>query len=157
VGPARRHRSRFARAAEQVGVQAVTVHARFASQGFTGTADWDIIGEVKAAVSAIPVVGNGDIETPQDARRMIERTGCDAVMVGRAGDGQPVAARRITLYLQTGVVAPEPTLEERVAVAREHARLQVAQMGESIGSASCADCSATTSKAFRAPRASGKR
>jgi tRNA-dihydrouridine synthase len=79
------------------------------------------------------VIGNGDIETPQDARRMIAETGCDAVMVGRAAMGNPWLLGRITLYLQTGVVAPEPTLEERVAVAREHARLQVAQMGESIG------------------------
>ncbi len=124
---------RFARAAEQAGVKAVSVHARFASQGFTGTADWGIIGEVKAAVGGIPVIGNGDIETPQDARRMIEQTGCDAVMVGRAAMGNPWLLQRIALYLETGVDSPEPVLEERVAVAREHARLQVAQMGENLG------------------------
>ncbi len=124
---------RFAKAAEEAGVKAVTVHARFASQGFTGTADWSIIGEVKAAVSKIPVIGNGDIETPQDARRMLDETGCDAVMVGRAAMGNPWLLQRIALYLETGVDSPEPTVEERVAVAREHARLQVAQMGEHIG------------------------
>jgi nifR3 family TIM-barrel protein len=124
---------RFARAAEQAGVKAVSVHARFASQGFTGTADWDIIGAVKAAVGNIPVIGNGDIETPQDARRMIAQTGCDAVMVGRAAMGNPWLLQRIALYLETGVDGPEPAVEERVALAREHARLQVAQMGENLG------------------------
>jgi tRNA-dihydrouridine synthase B len=125
---------RFARAAADVGVKAITVHARFASQGFTGTADWKVIGEVKAAVNgAIPVIGNGDIETPQDARRMIEETGCDAVMIGRAAMGNPWRLARIGLYLETGVLSPEPGLGERIAVAREHARLQVAQQGENIG------------------------
>jgi nifR3 family TIM-barrel protein len=123
---------RFARAAEQAGVKAVTVHARFASQGFTGTADWNIIGEVKQAVSRIPVVGNGDIETPQDARRMLDQTGCDAVMVGRAAMGNPWLLGRMALFLETGALAAEPSADERVAVAREHARLQVAQMGESL-------------------------
>ena len=125
---------RFARAAAAAGVKAITVHARFASQGFTGTADWDVIGRVKEAVDgAIPVVGNGDIETPQDARRMMEQTGCDAVMIGRAAMGNPWLLARVALYLETGVLAPEPTLDERIAVAREHARLQVAQQGEDLG------------------------
>jgi nifR3 family TIM-barrel protein len=123
---------RFARAAEQVGVQAITVHARFASQGFTGTADWNIIEQVKAAVT-IPVIGNGDIETPQDARRMLTETGCDAVMVGRAAMGNPWLLQRIGMFLETGALLPEPTASDRIAVAREHARLQVAQMGENIG------------------------
>lgn len=125
---------RFARAAADLGVKAISVHARFASQGFTGTADWNIIAQVKQAVgNTIPVIGNGDIETPQDARRMIAETGCDAVMVGRAAMGNPWLLSRIGLYLETGALAPEPTVEERIAVAREHARLQVAQMGEEHG------------------------
>jgi nifR3 family TIM-barrel protein len=128
---------RFARAAAEIGVKAVSVHARFACQGFTGTADWSIIGQVKQALldagHNIPLVGNGDIETPQDARRMMDETGCDAVMVGRAAMGNPWLLARIGLYLETGALAPEPTVEERVAVAREHARLQVEQMGENIG------------------------
>lgn len=125
---------RFARAAAEAGVKAISVHARFASQGFTGTADWDVIGQVKQSVGdTIPVIGNGDIETPQDARRMMDDTGCDAVMVGRAAMGNPWLLARIGLYLETGALAPEPTLEERIEVAREHAFLQVNQMGEDIG------------------------
>lgn len=124
---------RFARAAEAAGVSAISVHARFASQGFSGTADWSIIGQVKQAVGRIPVIGNGDIETPQDARRMMHETGCDAVMVGRAAMGNPWLLQRIGMYLETGALLPEPTAEERIAIAREHARLQVAQMGEHIG------------------------
>ena len=96
---------RFARAAADAGVKAITVHARFASQGFGGTADWSVIGQVKEAVDgAIPVVGNGDIETPQDARRMMAETGCDAVMIGRAAMGNPWLLARIGLYLETGVL-----------------------------------------------------
>lgn len=124
---------RFARAAEQAGVRAITVHARFASQGFTGTADWNVIGEVKAAVANLPVVGNGDIETPQDARRMIAQTGCDAVMVGRAAMGNPWLLQQIGLFLETGMLSPGPGPEERVDIAREHARLTVAGLGPSIG------------------------
>jgi nifR3 family TIM-barrel protein len=125
---------RFAVAAADAGVKAITVHARFASQGFTGTADWSVIGRVKEAVgNRIPVIGNGDIETPQDARRMMDQTGCDGVMVGRAAMGNPWLLARIGLYLETGALAPEPSVIERVEVAREHARLQVAQQGENIG------------------------
>ncbi len=125
---------RFAKAAANVGVKAITVHARFASQGFTGTADWSVIGQVKEAVNGlIPVIGNGDIETPQDAKRMLAETGCDAVMIGRAAMGNPWLLSRIGLYLETGVLSPEPDGFERIAVAREHAQMQVAQQGEDIG------------------------
>jgi nifR3 family TIM-barrel protein len=124
---------RFAKAAVDLGVKAVTVHARFASQGFTGTADWSVIGRVKEAVGdAIPVVGNGDIETPQDAKRMMTETGCDGVMVGRAAMGNPWLLGQIGLYLETGMLSPDPTVSERLQVAREHARLQVELQGEEI-------------------------
>ncbi len=125
---------RFAKAAAALGAKAVAVHARFASQGFSGSADWSVIARVKEAVGdTIPVIGNGDIESPQDARRMRDETGCDAVMVGRAAMGNPWLLARIGLYLETGALSPEPTVSERFAVARQHARLQVAQQGEDIG------------------------
>jgi tRNA-dihydrouridine synthase B len=129
---------RFAKAAANLGVKAVTVHARFASQGFSGEADWNIIAQVKETLnssgfSKVPLIGNGDIETPQDARRMLDETGCDGVMIGRAAMGNPWLLGRIGLYLETGALSPEPTLDERIEVARKHARLQVQVQGEVIG------------------------
>ncbi len=113
----------FARAAEQIGAQAIAVHARFASQGFTGTADWDIIRQVKAAVTTIPVLGNGDVNTAADARRMLETTGCDGVMIGRGALGNPWLFRQIEHELRTGQSLPEPSIQERAATCLRHARL----------------------------------
>lgn len=125
---------RFAVAAAEIGAKHIAVHARFASQGFTGIADWGIIRQVKEAVGdTIPVTGNGDIETPEDAKRMLEETGCDGVMIGRAAMGNPWLLRQIGEYIATGTYGPGPTIAERFAVAREHARLQVMQQGETIG------------------------
>ena len=124
---------RFARAAADLGAKAIAVHARFASQGFTGTADWSVIAQVKETVGdRIPVIGNGDIETPEDAARMRAETGCDAVMVGRAAMGNPWLLRQIGEYLKTGTYGPGPTVQERIAVALRHARLQVELQGEEI-------------------------
>jgi nifR3 family TIM-barrel protein len=85
----------FAKAAEEVGARAIAVHARFARQGFNGDADWDIIRQVKETVSSIPVIGNGDVMTPQDAKRMIDLTGCDGVMIGRGALGRPWIFRHV--------------------------------------------------------------
>lgn len=112
----------FARAAEQSGVKAIAVHARFASQGFTGEADWSWIGRVKEAVS-IPVIGNGDVRTATDTARMFRETGCDAVMLGRAALGNPWVFRHIAHELRTGEALPAPTAQERAAMALRHARL----------------------------------
>ena len=112
----------FARAAEQLGAQAIAVHARFAEQGFTGEADWDVIRQVKQAVTSIPVIGNGDVFSADDARRMLEETGCDGVMIGRAALGNPWIYRQIAHQLRTGEALPEPTIAERAAAALQQAR-----------------------------------
>ena len=115
----------FARRAQDAGAQAIAVHARFASQGFTGTADWSIIRRVKDVVT-IPVVGNGDVETPEDAKRMLEETGCDAVMVGRAAMGNPWLFGDITHFLETSEHRPAPTLAARVEAALFHLKTMAA-------------------------------
>lgn len=115
----------FARVAEQAGVQAIAVHGRTASQGFTGKADWDIIRQVKDAVTHIPVIGNGDVKTAEDAARMLEMTGCDGVMIGRAALGNPWIFKQIAHELNIGEKLPLPTAHEIAAVALRHARLAV--------------------------------
>jgi len=115
----------FARRAQDAGAQAIAVHARYANQGFTGHADWSIIRRVKDVVT-IPVIGNGDVETVEDARRMFEETGCDAVMVGRAAMGNPWLFGEIAHYLETGEHRPDPTLADRVEGALFHLKTMAA-------------------------------
>ena len=116
----------FAVAAEAVGAQAVAVHARFAGQGHGGAADWDVIAAVKDAVRAMPIIGNGDVLTPEDARRMLDRTACDAVMVGRAALGRPWLFRQIATFLETGLSLPDPSRGQRARIALRHAQLTLA-------------------------------
>src|SRR5258708_15043904 len=92
----------MARLAEDCGLQAVALHPRTREQGYSGKSDWSRIAELKASVSHIPVIGNGDILTPEDAVRMIAETGCDAVMVGRTPSSNPWIFRPINQYLATG-------------------------------------------------------
>jgi tRNA-dihydrouridine synthase B len=113
----------FAKAAEQAGVKAIAVHARFAGQGHTGRADWDVIKRVKEVVTTMPVIGNGDILCGEDAERMLAQTGCDGVMIGRGTLGRPWIFRQIAHFLETGEHLPEPPIAERASIALRHAQL----------------------------------
>ena len=105
----------FARMAEESGADAIALHGRTRAQMYAPPADWEIIRRVKEAVK-IPVIGNGDVDSPQAAKAMLEETGCDLVMVGRGALGRPWLFSRIREYLLTGTLLPEPPLEERMAV-----------------------------------------
>lgn len=122
----------IAKIAEQSGAQAVTVHGRTREQFYSGQADWDIIKAVKEAVS-IPVIGNGDVVSPQTAKKLLEHTGCDAIMIGRAAEGNPWIFQRVIEYLKNGIELPEPTYAEKVEMAINHLRRTVELKGEVIG------------------------
>lgn len=123
--------SEIARISEDSGAAAVTVHARTRSQAFSGFADWDIIADVKNTVS-IPVIGNGDVNTPQDAKEMLEVTGCDGVMIGRGALGNPWIFSRANTYMETGDVPLPPTQEERLLDLLELAKDLMKLKGEYI-------------------------
>lgn len=122
-----------ARMAEEEGLVAVTIHPR-PGKGHhnAGQADWRLIAQVKQAVT-IPVIGNGDVRTAADARRMHEETGCDAVMIGRAAQGNPWLFQRIDAALRTGEELPAPSLAARVAMIIEHGELLIADKGWKVG------------------------
>jgi nifR3 family TIM-barrel protein len=105
---------------ENLGVAAITIHGRTTEMRFSGEARLNGIAEVVASVKRIPVIGNGDVKTPQDAVRMLETTGCAGIMIGRGALARPWIFRDIWSYLTTGEVPPEPSLEERVQLIRDH-------------------------------------
>jgi nifR3 family TIM-barrel protein len=109
---------RMAKLAEECGLQAVALHPRTREQGFAGKADWRRIAEVKAAVK-IPVIGNGDVFTPEDAVRMVRETNCDAVMIGRAASANPWIFRQIAQYLETGAY-DQPSERDRYDMMRRY-------------------------------------
>ena len=111
---------------------AVAVHGRTREQYYSGRADWDIIRQVKEAVS-IPVLGNGDVDSPEKAEQMLRETGCDGVMIGRAAQGNPWIFREVTEYLREGTIPAGPTNAEKKALILRHAALQLQYKGEYIG------------------------
>ena len=121
----------FAKMAESCGVAAVAVHGRTREQYYSGKADWDIIRQVKEAVK-IPVIGNGDVFTPEDAKRLLDETGCDGIMVGRGAKGNPWIFKRITHYLETGELLPGPTLMEVRDMILRHGKMLTEYKGEMI-------------------------
>ncbi len=122
----------IARLAENCGVAAVAVHGRTREQYYSGQADWDIIAQVKDAVS-IPVLGNGDVDSPEKAKRMLEQTGCDGVLIGRAAQGNPWIFREVTHFLEDGILLPRPDNAEKKEIILRHAALQMQYKGEYIG------------------------
>ena len=123
---------RIARIAEQAGIQMLTLHGRTRADGYTGDAEYETIAAVKASVG-IPVVANGDITTPEKARFVLDKTGADAVMVGRAAQGRPWIFREIDHFLRTGEYLPAPLVAEVRKLMDEHLRAHYAFYGEGLG------------------------
>ena len=117
---------------EKAGVKAITLHPRTTKQHFTGKSDWSLIKTLKQAVS-IPVIGNGDIDTADDVKRMFEDTGCDAVMIGRAALGNPWIFRELKSIFEKGDPLPAPFISDRISTCRRHLNLLVENRGERIG------------------------
>ncbi|MBD1383200.1 tRNA dihydrouridine synthase DusB [Metabacillus arenae] len=120
-----------ARAVERAGGKAVALHGRTRVQMYEGKANWDIIKEVKQSVN-IPVIGNGDVQTPQDAKRMLEETGVDGVMIGRAALGNPWMIYRTVKFLETGELIAEPQVREKMDVCMLHLDRLVSLKGENV-------------------------
>ncbi|MBT2729778.1 tRNA dihydrouridine synthase DusB [Bacillus sp. ISL-75] len=120
-----------AQAVERAGGKAVSLHGRTRVQMYEGKANWDIIREVKQNLN-IPLIGNGDVQTPQDAKRMLEETGVDGVMIGRAALGDPWMIYRTVQYLESGILMPQPTVREKIDVCILHLDRLIALKNENI-------------------------
>lgn len=121
-----------AKAAEQGGAAAIAVHGRTREQYYGGRADWEIIKQVKESVK-IPVIGNGDIVTPQDAEQMLRYTGCDGIMIARAARGNPWIFKQVKEYLDNGTLIEKPNIDEAIEMILRHAKLQIEWKGEYVG------------------------
>ena len=122
----------IAKRVEDAGAAAIAVHGRTRQQYYSGTADWDTIRRVKEAVT-IPVIGNGDVDSPEKAEALIKETGCDGVMIGRAVRGNPWLFRELNHYFETGEKLPRPSAEEVREMILRHARMQIDLKGEFTG------------------------
>lgn len=118
--------------AEESGAAAIAVHGRTRTQYYSGEADWDIIRQVKERVK-IPVIGNGDITSPEKAKAMMDETGCDGVMIGRGIQGNPWLVSQTVKYLEEGIVDPKPEVSEVIQMILRHARMQIEYKGEFLG------------------------
>ena len=120
-----------AKICEAAGASAITVHARTRSQGYTGTADWNVIRSVKENVH-IPVIGNGDVTTPFLAKKMLDETGCDAVMIGRGAIGNPWLIKECVAYLKDKTILEPPVIEEKIAVLKKHYEILKSNQNEKL-------------------------
>ena len=121
-----------AQMAVDAGATALTLHARTRSDSYGAPANWKYVTDLKSFVSTIPVIGNGDVNSPESAKRMLEETGCDAVMVGRAALGRPWIFAEINHFLETGEKLPPPRIEDRLTVAWNHLQAKIQQMPSEI-------------------------
>ena len=122
----------IAKIAEASGAAAVAIHGRTREQYYAGQADWDIIRQVKEAVK-IPVIGNGDVDSPQKAKELLTETGCNGIMIGRAARGNPWIFHQILTYLETGELEEKPSMETVREMILRHARMQVEYKGDYTG------------------------
>lgn len=121
----------IAKVIEESGASLVAIHGRTREEYYSGSADWDIIKKVKEAIK-IPLLGNGDVFSPQDAKKMIDYTGCDGVMIGRGAQGNPFIFNRVDKLLNEGVLLPEPTNGEKIDMCIKHLKLLIEHKGESV-------------------------
>ncbi len=120
-----------AKICEQAGAQAIAIHARTRSQGYSGKADWQIIKQVKESVK-IPVIGNGDVKSCFDAKKMLDETGCDAVMIGRGVLGNPWLIKECITYLEQGLILPKVSNFEKIKMMKKHYQLLLNDKNEKI-------------------------